>query len=394
MDSAAPEQFSKRILLAVTGLSPQIITETLYALAVNTNKPFVPTEIHLITTSDGAERAKLALLSDEPGWFHKLIKDYHLPQIRFTTENIHCVKSKDGAPLQDIKTPDDNRLMADFITEKVRHFTADPNSALHASIAGGRKTMGFYLGYAVSLYGRPQDRLSHVLVSEPYESSWDFFYPTPCSRVITTRDNKLADTRDAEVTLAEIPFVSLRHELGSDVLNGQRSFSEAVTAAQRAIAPQRLVIDLPARKVEAAGISIELPPKQLALLSLFARRALNREPRLPAPCKDAPDPEWARLFLAEYRALGNDLADISRTEAALKKGMDGDYFSQCKSQLHKQLKKSLGIAAKPYLIDDGGTRPRQYGLELPAEAVVFGKLAKADFNAKWQKSSEKQGVTL
>ena len=30
--------------------------------------------------------------------------------------------------------------------------------------------MGFYLGYALSLYGRTQDRLSHVLVSSPYES--------------------------------------------------------------------------------------------------------------------------------------------------------------------------------------------------------------------------------
>jgi CRISPR-associated protein (TIGR02584 family) len=34
------------------------------------------------------------------------------------------------------------------------------------SIAGGRKTMGFYAGYALSLYGRAQDRMSHVLVEE------------------------------------------------------------------------------------------------------------------------------------------------------------------------------------------------------------------------------------
>ena len=32
----------RRILLAVTGLSPQIVTETLYALAVGNNEPFVP----------------------------------------------------------------------------------------------------------------------------------------------------------------------------------------------------------------------------------------------------------------------------------------------------------------------------------------------------------------
>jgi CRISPR-associated protein (TIGR02584 family) len=62
----------------------------------------------------------------------------------------------------------------------VRELTADPDCAIHASIAGGRKTMGFYLGYALSLFGRPQDRLSHVLVSSPFESNQNFFYPLPC----------------------------------------------------------------------------------------------------------------------------------------------------------------------------------------------------------------------
>ena len=57
------------------------------------------------------------------------------------------------------------------ITNLIRAFTADPESALHVSIAGGRKTMGFFLGYALSLYGRAQDKLSHVLVSPPFESS-------------------------------------------------------------------------------------------------------------------------------------------------------------------------------------------------------------------------------
>jgi CRISPR-associated protein (TIGR02584 family) len=41
--------------------------------------------------------------------------------------------------------------------------TADPQASLHVSIAGERKTMGFYVGYALSLFGRTQGRLSHVL---------------------------------------------------------------------------------------------------------------------------------------------------------------------------------------------------------------------------------------
>jgi len=40
-----PAQFARRILLAVSGLSPQIVTETLYALAADEFAPFVPTEV-------------------------------------------------------------------------------------------------------------------------------------------------------------------------------------------------------------------------------------------------------------------------------------------------------------------------------------------------------------
>ena len=83
-----PEQYSRRILLAVTGLSPQVVTETLYALAVRRDPPFVPTEIHLLTTAEGKQRAELALLSEDPGWFHRLCDDYGLPPIRFDAHHI------------------------------------------------------------------------------------------------------------------------------------------------------------------------------------------------------------------------------------------------------------------------------------------------------------------
>jgi CRISPR-associated protein (TIGR02584 family) len=59
----------------VTGLTPQVVTETLYALAVQRQPPFIPTEIHLLTTAEGAEEARLGLLSADPGWFHRLCRD-------------------------------------------------------------------------------------------------------------------------------------------------------------------------------------------------------------------------------------------------------------------------------------------------------------------------------
>src|SRR5262249_42724217 len=144
--SEYPEEYRRRVLLAVTGLSPQIVTETLYVLAVK--QKWIPTEIQVITTARGAENARLTLLSDHPGWVHRLREDSRLPEIRFGAENIHVINGPDGKPLDDILADADNVAVADFITEQVRAVTADPNASVHVSIAGGRKTMGFYIGYA------------------------------------------------------------------------------------------------------------------------------------------------------------------------------------------------------------------------------------------------------
>jgi len=368
----APHEYPRRILLAVTGLSPQILTETLYALAVGQSPAFIPTEIHLLTTREGAQRARLALLSDDPGWFRRLCADYHLPPIAFDAAHIHLLTDTRGETLDDIRSPDDNRAAADFITEKVRHFSADPDAALHVSIAGGRKTMGYYLGYALSLFGREQDRLSHVLVGEPFESSWDFFYPTPASRIITTRDNKLADTATAQVTLADIPFVSLRHGLPKPLLEGQAGFAATVDAARSVLAPPRLTLDLTHARIDAGGRIVSLAPAQLALLVLFARRALAGQQPLPAPAKGAPDLELGKAYLAERRLIGGPLTDLERSEQAYRHGMDGEAFSSLLSKLQRSLTGALGPAAAPYLVKNGGKKPYRYQVDF--DTIVFSDI--------------------
>lgn len=370
-----PGDYPRRLLVAVTGLSPQIVTETLYALAVAPlGPPFIPTEIHLITTRGGAEKARLALLSDEPGWFRRLRRDYALPAIHFTDASIHLLEDGDGQPLDDIRSPEDNRRAADGITGIVRAFTADADCALHVSIAGGRKTMGFFLGYALSLYGRPQDRLSHVLVSAPFESSNGFYYPTPHSHVLEVPGGRLVDSADARITLADIPFVSLRHGLPDALLTGRAGYNQTVEAARRALAPAELALDLGSRRVRAAGKTFALPPAELALFSVFARRAQRGEPPLAAPAKDSPDADWKKRYLTERREIAGMLGDLDHTERTLRSGMEGDYFSTHLSKLKKILRHQLGAAATPYLISDGERRPRRYSLDLRPEAIRYGEI--------------------
>ena len=368
-----PHVYPRRILLAVSGLSPQILTETLYALAVDQQPAFVPTEIYLLTTSEGAKRASLSLLSEEPGWFARLCRDYDLPTIAFGEKNIAVPRDADGELMADIRTPSDNMRMADLITERVRELTADPNSALHVSVAGGRKTMGYYVGYALSLFGRPQDRLSHVLVDPAFESSWDFFYPTPYSRVVATRDNALVDTREGQVMLADIPFVRLRDGIPERLQQGQANFAETIEAAQRVLQPPALVIDLAARCISVAGEVVKLDPCHLAFYSLMARRRLKEM----HPVRWTTD-GLAQQYLAEYRLiLGEYHGDYARAEKALVDGMNKETFDEYKSRTNSALARALGATlAKPYQIQPSGKRPEtRFGLKLEAEVIRYGKVA-------------------
>ena len=184
-----PEGQPRPFLLAVTGLSPRIVTETVYALApAPPRRSFVPTEVQLITTRKGAERAKRFLRHPESDWFHRLRADCVLPSIAFDPGHIQVLEDANGEPLGGIRTPDDNTPAPDAITDVVRSLTGDGEAALHVSIAGGTRPWRLYLGYALSLYGREQDRLSHVLLSPPYESHLQFFGPTTTSQVIHTAD--------------------------------------------------------------------------------------------------------------------------------------------------------------------------------------------------------------
>ena len=191
----APLPCQRSVLLAVTGLTPQTVTETLYAL-MREGADALPHEVHILTTAEGAERARLALLSEQPGWFHRLCADYGLAPIAFGPEHIHVLRDADGQALHDIRSAADNACAADQVAELVRRFTQDTQSQLHVSLAGGRKTLGFFAGYALSLWGRDGDRLTHVLVSEPFESTIAFYYPDEAQELdeLFSRLNALAQS--------------------------------------------------------------------------------------------------------------------------------------------------------------------------------------------------------
>jgi len=366
--------YPRRILLAVTGLSPQIVTETLYALCLVQKPAFIPTEVHLLTTTEGAKRATLNLLSTE-GWFHRLRNDYDLPPIHFDTDCIHILKDSDGKPLDDIRSIEDNQYAADTIVNTVRKLTQTENTALHVSIAGGRKTMGFHAGYALSLYGRKQDCLSHVLVSGAYESHPDFYYPTPYSRVIHTRGENPCpmDTKEAEVMLAEIPFVCLRHYLPDELLDEETRYSMAVRALQEELAPAEIELDLVKRELRCGHKIISL---SLAILVFYAWFVFRKK-------KGQAAINWHTADATEYLAVYANLAggrESSRYEKAEESLSEGDGFSFSKEAFEyrkAKTKKSLVTAlgerrANDYLFQAVGKRPNtRFEIGVPAEKITI-----------------------
>ena len=237
---------------------------------------------------------------------------------------------------------------------------------LHVSIAGGRKTMGFYLGYAFSLFARPQDALSHILVSSPFEGHPDFFFPPAQPRRLTTRDGQHLDTADATVTLACIPVVRLRHGQPQALLAGHASFNDTVAAIQQSLAPPSLVVRLKERQVLCAGQSVRLPPALLAWLAWWCYQL--KEKRGPQSHATASTQDYLRLYQC---TIGIDAEALEKTALRLRHGMEKEFFEQNNAKLARALRTQLGeLAATPYLLSNSGKRPfTARSLTLAPEAI-------------------------
>ena len=225
----------------------------------------MPEEIFVITT-----KSTKAMLTDglfKQGNLAKLIADYKLPDIKLPDENIWLIEDDKGQPINDAKSEIEQTYMADFITRKVFELTNKNDISIHASIAGGRKTMAFYLGYAMSLLGREQDSLSHVFVNDEFEFVKDFYYPTPYSQVIKGKNGKQVDCINAKVTLAEIPFVRMRQSIDETLIANMQSASFSQTVASLNSAHKKdltLEVNAKAKTLTFAGIEIKLTAKETA----------------------------------------------------------------------------------------------------------------------------------
>jgi len=274
----------KETLVFVAGATPQIITETIYALSQK--KPAVyPDEIFIITTSTGKRVIIDSLIKGKI--LESLIEEYDLPPVHLSEENFIVPRDNQGQEIDDIKTTEDNEIIGDLIISFIKEKTKDQSVRLHCSLAGGRKTMSFYLGSALQLFGRPWDRLYHVLVDPAFESHPDFFYKPKKNKYIQVKDKdgriRRLSTKQARIYLAELPFIRLSQKLKLQ----KASFRELVAESQREIdlatVQPELIINLKDRRITIGEKTIYFQPMLLFIYVAFVDQKLNK-----CPYKDRP----------------------------------------------------------------------------------------------------------
>lgn len=290
----------KEVFVFIAGSTPQVITETICSLAA-LKPPVYPDELCIITTTKGKEIAESSFF--KKGIMKKLIDEYGLSSLSLNRIFFIIPKDNSGVELEDIRNSDDNELMGDLITSFIKEKTSDLSARLHCSIAGGRKTMSFYLGAALQLFGRPWDKLYHVLVSPEFESNPDFFYKPKKDRTIECSGKKMS-TKNACITLAELPFIRLRNKLS---LEGA-SFRELVEEGQReidiAMIQPELKVMLRDSALRIGQKTIRLTPLHFVIYLAYLKQKTNhcKYPERPY-CYDCTDCFPSLLELSTKAAL-------------------------------------------------------------------------------------------
>ncbi|MBV6479135.1 MAG: hypothetical protein HGGPFJEG_01896 [Ignavibacteria bacterium] len=303
----------KNILICVSGLSPQIITETLFALSVK-NKITID-EIIIVTTKVGKDlilgkipysvnnKKVYIKLSDK---IKELCKLFKLKEINLSAKNV-IEATEENISLYDIRTDEHNILFPNRICEVIRENSEDNNTTLHCSISGGRKTMSVFMGYALSLFGRNQDKLYHVLTKEENEKNRLYFFPSKANK-------------KSEIELSNIPFVRLRGILKDKSQFLKSNFSEIVRITQNELSKfssGKLYIDVNRREIWfGLNAKLNIEPKQIEFYKYLVDNKFNYQNPV------------------QYSALVKYFSIDKRTGESLK-GYDAENIRQLVSKLNR-----------------------------------------------------------
>lgn len=294
---------SQTVLLSLVGTAPAVLTETVWAMAT-APEPVIPDRIIATTTRTGAQLLREKLFAS--GHWEGMKAALEAPgislkgKLRFgpIADSIRVFPDlTHSRELDDIRSVEDNQAVAEFFMELIRGFTENESVRLIVSIAGGRKTTSALLYSVMTLLGRAQDQINHILINDEWISQPDFLYPG-CPGCFVDRDTGEAlSSADAQLQLVDVPFVPLRYLFKRDLQRPAGSFAELMNLVRtRTInVEDDLLVQLDTGRADLVvnGQRVSLNHNEFLLYLFFAQRAIAGQPPVEA-----------------YHLIGEDLRDL------------------------------------------------------------------------------------
>ncbi len=227
------DSLSKTVLLVVSGMRPAILTSTIWALA-HESPPLIPDRVIVLTTVAGRDAIRRELfapfaLGQRCVWdalrtamaacdldvAGRLVFGDTAEDLRVFTIPDRSDRTRE---LSDLRTAFHYEQSADLVLDTVRTLTEVDDTRLIGSVSGGRKPLAPLLAGALGFLGRPQDRIVHVLVNEPFDNPTlrpPLYFPAQAQSKHHYFDANagkelMISSSAAKLELVDVPFVRLR----------------------------------------------------------------------------------------------------------------------------------------------------------------------------------------
>ncbi len=287
---------NKNILVSLCGTSPAVITEAIWALA---EEGVVLDEVAIITTIKGKEEISKQLFGEGnklKALREHLQAEYSKFKFSNTGKYVNILSNTDDGESVDIQQTDDAIPTGNDILDILRKYTEKPQTKVFFSIAGGRKSMTAMGALCMSLVGRKQDELCHVLVNDKLVfADPSFYFPSNTMHTYKhkeTKEEEEIEGSTAKITLSKIPYVRMRNLFKDKFDSVPTYYSELVdqanTIALGKPSKKKLVIDTKKAKVFINDKDQQLTEQPFAVLWCIAsqKELLSGTNELKLACED------------------------------------------------------------------------------------------------------------
>lgn len=336
----------KNIVLALCGYHPQIITEFLFCLVLRQNLEL--SSLRILTTDECA----VGLVDRLNSEFRQMELIYSVSLPILSSADIIIIDS-------DISNPQCYHSTKNTIFELIGNLSEGDDSVLHLLISGGFKTMSADAAVAMSIYGRLDDKMYHILCDKEFAESKKYF-PTD-------------HTEATMLNLIEMPFIRLRPKIGLNPKNDY-SYDAIIKHTQNKIDIMPDVHSLEIlesmRRIKIGEKEIELAPVQFAVYLFFAR-----QDGFIRGGKNFTEENSQQIWTI-YDRIATSAGQKSRVASSSisSQGFGFEYVQKSISLIAQRIRAELGDAynCDNYIIKrKGAYADKWYGISIPFNMRIF-----------------------